>query len=366
MRNVQIIGIGDFKTKLLRKNVDEALKSHSGDITVTNITEINQIKFYAITSTPALSIDGHIVSQGEVPSVDEIRALFENRQVSLSFQKPESVMVACDFTPHSEQVLTYAFQLAEHFGASLEVVHILPVESTPLTSLDFTDINMKKSALQKVLRSMVEKIRAVEGEKNLAIGKIPVSYTVLNGQPARELILLSQKAELMVSGTSGSTGHLFGDTAIELAAGAHCPVIFVPHQYFYNGISRVVYGCTDKAVNKKAIRSVCNFSTYFGATLDFIHVGAESEMPKLKQRLEDILNEIREKPGIGDFYFTENKPVVRALMDYAASFKPDLLVLEHDRGRRALEKLFSGSVTTKAVDSIFSIPLLILYHPKNS
>jgi protein-disulfide isomerase len=80
VNSVQIIGIGDFKTKLLRKNVEEALKSHSGDVSVTNITEINQIKFYAITSTPALIIDGHIVSQGEVPDVEEIKALFEDFQ----------------------------------------------------------------------------------------------------------------------------------------------------------------------------------------------------------------------------------------------------------------------------------------------
>ena len=243
VKSVQIIGIGDFKTKLLRMNVDEALKAHSGDVSVTNVTEINQIKFYAITATPALSIDGQIVSQGEVPSVEDIRALFSDVQAKLPFEKLDTVTVACDFSSQTEQQLSYALHIAERFNASLEVVHVLPLDSTPLTNLDFTAINLRKPALEKALRVSVEKVKKSLERENPAIVKIPVAYTVLSGQPARELVYLSQRSELMILGTTGAREHLFGSTAKVMAAGAHCPVIFVPRQHVYSGISRVVmYG----------------------------------------------------------------------------------------------------------------------------
>ena len=366
VKSVQIIGIGDFKTKLLRKNVDEALKSHAGGVSITNVTEINQIKFYAITATPALSIDGQIVSQGEVPSVEDIRALFNDDPIRLPLEKVNTVTVACDFSTQNEYVLTYALYIAAQYGSSLEVVHILPLDSTPLVNLDFTDINLKKSALQKTLRVEVEKIIEKNKFENTTIGKIPVRYSVLNGQPARELILLSQQSELMILGTTGVAEHVFGSTAKITATGAHCPLIFVPNLYEYNGIARIVYGCTEKGLNKQAIGSICLFASQFGSVIDFIHVGADVEINGLNQKVESLLNEIEEKPRIGNFYFTDNKPVVKALEDYTSNFRPDLLVLEHNQSRLALESLFSDSLSEKAVAAHFSTPLLILYHSKNS
>jgi nucleotide-binding universal stress UspA family protein len=166
----------------------------------------------------------------------------------------------------------------------------------------------------------------------------------------------------MILGNSNSHENIYGNTAKQLAHGAHCPLIFVPQNYFFNGISRIVYGCTEKGLNKKTIRSICNFSGFFGSALDFVHVGSEEETEGLKVHIEELLNAIDVKPRIGNFYFTDNRSVVKALMDYTNNFKPDILVMEHDHSRNGLEHLILGSVTTKAVESLFNIPLLILYH----
>lgn len=363
MRNVQIIGIGDYKTKQLRQNVDEALFEHKERVSISNITEVNQIKFFSITATPALCIDGQIVCEGEVPSVETIKDLFYDVGLAYPFQKLNNIVVGFDFSSNAESTLRYAMHLAEHFEASIELVHILPIDNTPLANLDFTDVELKKSALRKALKQNVEQLIQHDKKRYQKEWTLDFQYSVLNGTPSTELLQISHSAELMILGTSNNTTTWVGSIAKAVALGAHCPVIFVPQNYKYQGIIKIAYSFTEEGLNEKTLHSISNFAAHFGSVLDFIHIGNADKHDFLQHTIESSIKQLNNVPKIGKFYLLQTKPVLTALIEYANTFAPDMLIIEHNPHKSWLATLFSHSVSEQIVTQTIDVPIFILYHP---
>lgn len=72
---VKVMGTGCKKCHQLHENALEAAKRAEGAVRVDYVTDIVEIAAADIMSTPALLIDGKIISAGKVLSVDEIEEL---------------------------------------------------------------------------------------------------------------------------------------------------------------------------------------------------------------------------------------------------------------------------------------------------
>ncbi|MEM3422769.1 MAG: thioredoxin family protein [Candidatus Bilamarchaeaceae archaeon] len=69
---IEILGSGCSRCKMLESNVVDAVKRSGKKAEIVKITKYEDIVSYGVMSTPALVIDGRIVSQGRIPSSDEI------------------------------------------------------------------------------------------------------------------------------------------------------------------------------------------------------------------------------------------------------------------------------------------------------
>lgn len=69
---VKILGSDGEKCKQLKSAVYEALKELSMDTSIDYITDFAEIAVYGIMTTPALVVDGKVVSIGKVLKKDEI------------------------------------------------------------------------------------------------------------------------------------------------------------------------------------------------------------------------------------------------------------------------------------------------------
>ena len=72
MHKIQILGIGCKKHKLLEANLWEALEYLSVHVDIEQVTEVDEIVDYRISSIPALLIDGEPVFQGVAPGVEDL------------------------------------------------------------------------------------------------------------------------------------------------------------------------------------------------------------------------------------------------------------------------------------------------------
>lgn len=75
MMKVQILGPGCPKCKLLAENVERALRDNGIQADVEKVTSIQEIMKFGVMMTPALAVNGKVVSSGKVLSPQEIGRL---------------------------------------------------------------------------------------------------------------------------------------------------------------------------------------------------------------------------------------------------------------------------------------------------
>ena len=72
---IEILGPGCSKCKQLMANTETAVKELNLQAEITKITDLSKMSDYGVMMTPALAIDGTLVSSGKVLDKDEIKKL---------------------------------------------------------------------------------------------------------------------------------------------------------------------------------------------------------------------------------------------------------------------------------------------------
>lgn len=72
---IEILGVGCPKCKQLMANAEAAVKELNIPAEIGKVTDIDKITEYGVMITPALALDGTIVSSGRVLSKDEIKKI---------------------------------------------------------------------------------------------------------------------------------------------------------------------------------------------------------------------------------------------------------------------------------------------------
>lgn len=73
MTTITILGAGCANCRRLEEVARDAAKSLDIDAAFEKITDHDAILGYDVLSTPALAIDGRVVSQGRIPAVRTVR-----------------------------------------------------------------------------------------------------------------------------------------------------------------------------------------------------------------------------------------------------------------------------------------------------
>lgn len=74
---IKVLGSGCAKCNALEAAVRSALEELGMDTTIDHVTDFGQIAAYGVMSTPALVVDGKVVSYGKVLSKEEAKALIQ-------------------------------------------------------------------------------------------------------------------------------------------------------------------------------------------------------------------------------------------------------------------------------------------------
>jgi small redox-active disulfide protein 2 len=72
---IEVLGTGCPKCQSTEQNVRKALAELQVQAEVVKVSEINDILASGVMWTPALVIDGKVVLQGKIPTVDQIKQL---------------------------------------------------------------------------------------------------------------------------------------------------------------------------------------------------------------------------------------------------------------------------------------------------
>lgn len=72
---IQILGTGCPKCKKLTELADQAAKELGLEYQVEKVTGIPEIMDFGVMTTPALAVDGKVLSAGHVPSYEKVKDL---------------------------------------------------------------------------------------------------------------------------------------------------------------------------------------------------------------------------------------------------------------------------------------------------
>ena len=81
-KGIKILGSGCSKCAALEKSTREALAELNVEEYIDHITDFSQIANYGVISTPALVINGKVVSYGKVLNKDEVKDLLEQNGIN--------------------------------------------------------------------------------------------------------------------------------------------------------------------------------------------------------------------------------------------------------------------------------------------
>ena len=74
---IKVLGLGCAKCNALEKAIREALAELGMDTTIDHVTDFAQIAAYGVMTTPALVVDGKVVSYGKVLGKDEAKSIIQ-------------------------------------------------------------------------------------------------------------------------------------------------------------------------------------------------------------------------------------------------------------------------------------------------
>ena len=75
--SVKVLGSGCAKCNELESNTLAALQQLGMDPAIDHVTDFSQIAVYGVMTTPALVVDGKVVSYGKVLKTDEVVAILK-------------------------------------------------------------------------------------------------------------------------------------------------------------------------------------------------------------------------------------------------------------------------------------------------
>jgi len=162
-----------------------------------------------------------VLTPVETHKVEKLEKLARNSPATYF----RTVLTATDFTPASERAFSFALGLARHYGAILDIVHVLPLETVGLRAMVPVPREMDTQLIEaeKQMKRAVTDAKAV-GVTNAAIMEKGHASDVIADVAWR------YNADLLVVGTHGRSGVkklALGSVAESVLRLAGCPVLTV-------------------------------------------------------------------------------------------------------------------------------------------
>jgi nucleotide-binding universal stress UspA family protein len=140
---------------------------------------------------------------------------------------PRTILVPTDFSEHADRALDYAVELATRFGATLHLIHAIPVPAMGVHEIGVAYNAMAIASLTKAAQEALDARKARYRERlEIASARCEIG-------DARDVIDRAAETlgvDLIVMGTHGRRGirrFLLGSVAETVVRSAPCPVLTV-------------------------------------------------------------------------------------------------------------------------------------------
>lgn len=281
-------------------------------------------------------------------------------------KKIEKILVPTDFCEPAENAFRYALWFADHYAASIELIHIVYPETDtfdlPMMSAQGTQAGVE--AAREAIKSFVERGMAqVQAGHNLQ--NVPnVQSDIMIGVPTSIIAELAKRddIDLVIMGTHGKHDgfdKVFGSVASNTMQRLDCPVLVVPETVEHDEICTIAYATDLREADPFHIWETCKILDRFSPILRIVHIEDEPTEDKAMD-MKDMEKFFTEHvPALQVTFHTFGaKDIVQELSDFSEAWGVDLMVM-HRPKRSFFERLFHRSVS-REMALVGKLPLLVM------
>ena len=321
---------------------------------------------------PALALDGRVLFQQVVPSVEDLSIVLKVLLMSGSDGQKEEVirqaamaginqksnlmkniLIPTDFSKNAESALLYAVEIANKFGSKITLLNTFKVYSSAGMFLS-VESYMEKDAAKQMLAA----IQRVESRlKNGAT----IESKIVKGDAVPAITELASKENfsLIIMGTQGASGlkEIFtGSITNGVMKQTNTPVMAIPSGYQYEPIKAIVFAVDEAGISHPGVTAVLvKLARAFEAKVHVFHQDLGSKDEGIDPTVDIFLDSI----GHSFHYELDEQNINESINGFVEDYQANLLCMVR-RQRGFLEEVFHVSATSREVFSS-PVPLLILH-----
>lgn len=276
---------------------------------------------------------------------------------------PNKILFPTDFSVNADNCLPFIREIANRAGSELYLLHVFHHRmlnpSTPPSEFEEKARQKQEEACAKLTTLSEELTR----HHSVPVKNCKTEVRV--GFPDDEIleVINEQNIDLVVMGTKGATDLsriILGSTTSEVINDATCPVLAIPENATFEGLSHLVFATDLNAKDIPLIDYAAEFAKMFNAELTVLHI-QEKETSSIAEKIEtfkeNLQNHVRyEKLRFHNLYF---KGRVAGIDKFLKDNSAELLTMVTYK-RNLFESLFKRSFT-KRIAHQTRIPLLAFH-----
>ncbi len=353
---IKFLGL-DKHVRELTQRMDNIRQKISQPYELSIIDKPNEILEYDIKGIPSFIIDDRIITEGRMPTLEELEFVFNtyySKMDTVNNTSNKKVLVPVDFSSTSQAAFRFAMEYGRIHNAQLDIIHVGSYRDPEMSmSVQHPD-NLQKKRIQQ-LNAFISSQTSKEQSRPRTI--------YASGFPIDVINEYSKEYDLIIMGSTGEHGladRLLGSISSGVAQRAHCPVMLIPkieqHRDFKNILCAYHPGYDQQVVMEQLVsllpeklehvhfvEILLDETSHHKADIGFI----QGAIPEQYQHIHLHLDYIQ-----GD-------SVIQGLNQYADENDIGAIVMMTQH-RTSLEALFHKSQTKQMVMDI-KYPLLVLH-----
>ena len=260
-----------------------------------------------------------------------------------------NVLIATDFSHHSDIALRFGLSLAQLYGSRVEIVYVLPTDEYVLSGPD--GLHAGTEAARRDLLDFKSRLRNFGSAGEYAYCHV----SMLEGPIAKSLLQCARerKADLIVVGTHGRGGFgkvILGSVAEAIFRHSPVPVLTVgPSIHRHSGINQthhMLATCDLTPGSHPAVEYACTLAEEHNSQLTVLHVidranevkslNPEQVKKEIQERLLEVVGWRDESLAVR--YRVEFGNIPAAIVGVASEIDSDLIVLGVRRSFGVLDR----------------------------
>ena len=276
----------------------------------------------------------------------------------------QQILVPVDFSECANSAIRHAIAIAIRTGATVKLLHTVNLPAFAPEAGVVSIGELEHEAAAKLSKMGDEITHWLDRERLRAVD---IKFQVRSGFVSDEILSLAEqnKVDLIVMGTRGAgnvVGALLGSNASTVMQKAHCPVLIVPDDAEFAGISQMAFATDMMEIDVDTVIRLVDFAAHFDANLHVVHIinGQDYLSPEQASAFKERFAEIAKYDKVSfHIVAADGRSVTQSIEDYAEENQIDVLAIQNQE-RGFIDKIFKPSVSKKlAVHA--KIPLIAFH-----